>query len=128
MFHSSIKILPTKRFNESNTKINTKLINLITISIKDKRKSIREEGMAYNGRTRIKSKMVGGCCGDSGGPKEGVAAVGQPAAVRAHARGLLCCWEETTQPAARGCSWGANGPVLPAASQGREETAVLWRL
>ena len=49
MFNSSIKLLPTKRINENNTKINTKLINLITISIKDKRKSIREEDMAYLG-------------------------------------------------------------------------------
>ena len=34
MFNSSIKFLPTKRFNENNTKINTSLINFIKLQIK----------------------------------------------------------------------------------------------
>ena len=33
MFNSSIKLLPTKRFNENNTKINTKLINLVSVVV-----------------------------------------------------------------------------------------------
>ena len=66
MFNSSIKLLPTKRFNENNTKVNTKLINLITISIIDKRKSIKEEDIAYLGEQEKKGEERSGKCSGGG--------------------------------------------------------------
>ena len=55
MFNSSIKLLPTKEFNENNTKINITLIKLL---IENNKNQIKEEEMAYKVKTSKKGKEV----------------------------------------------------------------------
>ena len=65
MFHSSITLLPTKRFNENNTKINITLINFIKLLIENKKNQMGEEEMAYKVQTSKKNgeEVDEGCGG-----------------------------------------------------------------
>ena len=58
MYHSSITLLPTKRFNENNIKINITLINFIKLLIENKKNQMGEEEKAHKVKTSKNGEEV----------------------------------------------------------------------
>ena len=119
MFHSSITFLPTKRFNENNTKINTPLINFIKLQIKleiNYRKEKRwltmgklEKGEGIGGVVVVRSTKMA-----EEGPRGAAALASQQLAAVGQGKRSCCC-----------CQEGGVGPALLVAVVGKGKRSRL---